>query len=242
MPRKCKFSSKDIIDAAFSVVRKLGWDRLSANSIADELQSSTMPIYSYLKSMKNLEEEIIKKAVSLLIQYQSVSRTGDPFLDMGTGYILFAREEPNLYHCLNDGQRFDLKRLHETYNFDTLPHSLSSFPLMNGISKKQERKVLFTIWVLFHGIAVLINSSLKNTTEHEIISFLRDTGITLWKGFASIIEEEQVSGNPFYAFEGIIRTVEIELNSDAANTQTGRWGISVNRVGVRNWGEGIFIR
>ena len=240
MARKSTFSKDDILDAAFLIVRKKGFDALSPNSIADELKASTMPIYSHLKSMNSLKEKIIKKALDILIEYQKVRRTGDPFLDMGVGYILFAKEESHLYKCLNDNSFFELRKLHDVYNFDSLPDQLTNISIFTDITNEQRKNILFTMWVLFHGLAMLINNSIRCISEDEIVQFLQETGITLWQGYKQIVDAEKFEHNSFYAYEGIIRGVEAELRN-YGSPQTALVGIKVNRVGVGPY-EGIFIK
>ena len=100
MPVKSKFTAEDIIDAAFLIVRSEGAEKCSARAIAHELNSSTMPIYSCLSSMKELKEAVLKKALDLLISYETKVRTGDVLLDMGIGYIMFAKTEKHLFRML----------------------------------------------------------------------------------------------------------------------------------------------
>jgi AcrR family transcriptional regulator len=88
------------INAAFKIIREKGRDKLSARSLARELGCSTMPVYSYLKSMKTLVNDLEEKATELMVTYQTTSSTGRPFLDMGRGYVLFARNEKNLFRFL----------------------------------------------------------------------------------------------------------------------------------------------
>jgi AcrR family transcriptional regulator len=88
------------VDAAFRIIREKGRDKLSARSLARELKCSTMPVYSYLKSMKTLVNDLEEKAIDLMLTYQTTSSTGQPFLDMGLGYVLFARNEQNLFRFL----------------------------------------------------------------------------------------------------------------------------------------------
>ena len=95
-----KFSADDIVEAAFRVIRKYGLEKFSARSIASELGSSTMPLYSGHRSMKDLEEAITKGATDLLLEYQTKERTGRGFLDMGVGYVMFAMEEKNLFRMM----------------------------------------------------------------------------------------------------------------------------------------------
>ena len=74
MPPKQKFTKEDIVEAAFNVVREQGWEALSQRSIAKKLNASIGPIYSYLKSMTNLEEAVIEKAYELLLHYMLTPR------------------------------------------------------------------------------------------------------------------------------------------------------------------------
>ena len=62
MPRKTKFCEDDILNAAFAVVRRKGITELSTRAIAREMNCSTMPVYSFLKSKRNLEEQVIQMA------------------------------------------------------------------------------------------------------------------------------------------------------------------------------------
>lgn len=100
MPRKNLFTKDMFINAAFKILREKGRDKLSARSLARELKCSTMPVYSYLKSMKTLVSDLEEKAIDLMLTYQTTSATGQPFLDMGLGYVLFARNEKNLFRFL----------------------------------------------------------------------------------------------------------------------------------------------
>jgi AcrR family transcriptional regulator len=103
MPRKNLFTKDMFINAAFKILREKGRDKLSARSLARELKCSTMPVYSYIKSMKTLVSDLEEKAVDLMLTYQTTSSTGQPFLDMGLGYVLFARNEKNLFRFLFTG-------------------------------------------------------------------------------------------------------------------------------------------
>jgi AcrR family transcriptional regulator len=108
MPRRNLFTKDMFVDAAFRIIREKGRDKLSARSLARELKCSTMPVYSYLKSMKTLVNDLEEKTIDLMLTYQTTSSTGQPFLDMGLGYVLFARNEQNLFRFLfmeSEGRR-----------------------------------------------------------------------------------------------------------------------------------------
>jgi len=187
MPEK-KFNTSDIIDAAFSIIRRCGWEKCSARSIAQELGSSTMPIYSGLKSMKNLEDEIARKASDLLIGYQTRKWSGFGFLDMGVGYVMFAQEEKNLFRMMyyreqpdqDDGQR---QKKYRGYVFDRLMEKLEHEEIMEELSLEQRKEVLNKMWVFSHGLATLINNRvIEPMTKEEITGFLMDTGSLIITG------------------------------------------------------------
>jgi hypothetical protein len=164
MPVKSKFSAEDIIDAAFSIARIHGSGKFSARSIAGELKSSTMPIYSCLSSMRELEEAVLKKAIDLLITYETKRRTADVFLDMGIGYIMFAMEERHLFRMLFLSEKRegfeDTKKRFRTYIIDILLDKLSGFEPMEGYTREQKRALIHRMWIFTHGLAVLLNHSI----------------------------------------------------------------------------------
>jgi AcrR family transcriptional regulator len=102
MPPKFKFTKEEMVDAAFKIVRRKGWGALSTRSLAGQLGSSSRPIYSFFHSITELEEEIVRKAVDLLYKYMVRKRTGDPWIDHGIGYVMFAHKEKHLFRAVND--------------------------------------------------------------------------------------------------------------------------------------------
>ncbi|HQG30463.1 MAG TPA: hypothetical protein PLA83_00930 [Deltaproteobacteria bacterium] len=182
MPVKSKFSAEDIIEAAFSIARTHGSEKFSARSIAGELKSSTMPIYSCLSSMKELEEAVLKKALDLLITYETKSRTGDIFLDMGIGYIMFAMEERHLFRMLFLSEKREgfeeTKKRFRKYVIDILLDKLDHFEPMRGYTREQKRVLIDKMWIFTHGLAVLLNHSIiEDLSEKRIADLLTDTGI-----------------------------------------------------------------
>jgi hypothetical protein len=181
MPEK-RFSTADIIEVAFNIIRRQGWGKCTARAIAQDLKASTMPIYSALKSMKNIEDEIAKRASDMLITYQTKKWSGFGFLDMGVGYVMFAQEEKELFRMMyykqpGRGDDQERRNKYRGYVFDVLMDKLEQEEIMNGLSTTQRKEVLNKMWVFSHGLAVLINNSVIDPmTEQEIKSFLMDTG------------------------------------------------------------------
>lgn len=193
-----KYSTEDIITAAFSVARREGWGKCSARTIAAELGSSTMPIYTALKCMKNLEDEIARRASDLLISYQTRSSSGMVFLDMGVGYVMFAQAERHLftmmhYHQPDESDDSQRARSFRAYVFDALLPRLGEEPLMNGLSPQQREAVLKKMWIFSHGLAVLLNNAeIEPMSQTDITALLMETGYLIMTGVRANINAQPV--------------------------------------------------
>ena len=170
MPPKFKFRKKEIVLAAFDIVRKDGWKGLSARSIAKNLGSSTKPIYGYFKSMAQLEEAVVKKAVDLLYDHMTQERTGDPWHDHGIGYVLFGLEEKDLFLAVNDKMHIHYYREYGQIIWDTLTSSLSDYPSFQGLTEEQIFKVQFLRWLLAHGLAIQAASQTPGLFDEDNIT------------------------------------------------------------------------
>ena len=201
MPPKTKFCDQDIIGAAFTVLRKEGWKAVSARTIAAELNSSTTPIYTYLKSMKNLEDILLKRTMGLMREYTSKKTTANPLINIGTGIVLFARKERELYRFINSEKfmalRFDSGILVPQAELDIV----MKYPLFKKLTARQIRQFLFTSWIFIHGLADLINKSFdvyikRLTNEAEIAQYLAEAFNSLWNGMKFIQADEDFSALP----------------------------------------------
>ena len=187
MPLRSSFTKDAFVDVAFKILRTKGWDNLSARSLAKELGCSTMPIYSYLKSMKSLYEELRKKAVDLLLTYQTTTRTGQVFLDMGVGYILFAKQEKNLFRFLYQRKEGEEKyqeiekRIRESA-FKSLTQNMKVDPILEGLDEQKLKDVLTRLWIFVHGLAFLVNNNAFADDENYILETIKETGRLLILG------------------------------------------------------------
>jgi len=194
MPLKSSFTKDAFVDAAFKILRTKGWDNLSARSLAKELNCSTMPIYSYLKSMKSLYEELRKKAVDLLITYQKTPRTGQIFFNMGVGYILFAKQEKNLFRFLyqrKEGEeRYQEieKRIRE-FAFKNLTQNMKADPMLEGLDEQTLKDVLTKMWIFVHGLAFLVNNNAFVDDENYVLETIKETERLLIRGEKSTKED-----------------------------------------------------
>ena len=169
MPPKFKFTREEIVDSAFKIVRRKGCGALSTRSLAGELGSSSRPIYSFFSSITELEEEIVKEAVDLLYKYMIRRRTGDPWLDHGIGYVMFALKEKHLFRAVNDEKHIRYFKKYGDLIWNTLSNSLSDYPAFQGLSEEQIYKIQGTRWLFAHGLAFQASNPPPRTWDTKMI-------------------------------------------------------------------------
>ena len=188
MPAKSSFTRDMFIDAAFKIVRSKGRDKLSARSLANELNCSTMPIYSYLKSMKSLDRQLGQKAIDVLLNYQTTPRTGQAFFDMGFGYVLFAKQEKNLFRYLfarseKRGKHSNAGKVLKDLAFKNLVPKMKSDPFLETLCEQRLESILTKMWIFVHGLAVLINNNaFAKDDDNYIKELLKETGLSVIAG------------------------------------------------------------
>ena len=101
MAPKNKFTKEEMTAAALRVVRAKGIAGLTAKTMADELGTSTQPIFTGFGSMDSVRQEVYVAAMRVYDRYTDAGlKEKIPFLGVGMQYIRFAREEPELYRFL----------------------------------------------------------------------------------------------------------------------------------------------
>jgi AcrR family transcriptional regulator len=184
MPPKFKFTKEQIIKAAFKIVRESGWKTLTTRSLAGELGSSARPIYSFFKSMVELEEEVSKKGVDLLYDYMIPERTGDPWQDHGIGYVLFAQNEKCLFRSLNDDDHIKYFKAQGETIWKTLTELLSDYPPFKGLTEEQIYQIQLARWLLAHGLAVQVSTHPPGVWEDDkVVLIIRQGSTAILEGF-----------------------------------------------------------
>lgn len=169
MPPRFKFTRDEISDAAFGIVRRRGWKALTTRSLAESLEASARPIYSFFKSMAALEDEIVKKAVDLLYHYMIQTRTGDPWHDHGIGYVLFAMEEKHLFRAVNDERHIQGFKTHGDVIWKILTDSLSDYPPFSGLTEEDIYQIQLNRWLFAHGLAFSASAPPPDTWNRDTI-------------------------------------------------------------------------
>ena len=180
VPPKVSITKDLVLKAAFEIVQENGLKNLTARRIAKKLNCSTAPVYSTFNNMAELEEEVMQKARDLLIEFARKEYSETPFLNMGFGFVLFSRENKNLYRELFlSGDRF-VEILNELDGI--MLEILMQDPQYNDLPADLIRVLLTKMWMFTHGMSSLICVGLlKDDSDEFIIELLMETGACVIK-------------------------------------------------------------
>lgn len=154
MPPSVRFSREAVLNAAYQLIRREGPGALNARAVAKELGGSTQPIFRLFSGMDELQKAVIELALNewkskLLVRMQG---SAFPYLTIGMSYLLFAKDEPELFKLLfmrdrvSDGSCTD-------FNID---FGIPMIEDMVKVDVNTARKLYEHNWLFCHGLAVAI--------------------------------------------------------------------------------------
>ena len=187
MAPKNKFTKAEMVEAALQVVRAKGLGGLTAKTMAEELGTSTQPVFTGFGSMDGVKREVCAAAVRVYDRYTDAGlHQENPFLGVGMQYIRFAREEPELYRLLfltrTQGQ--------ECSAMESMAHLQALVrPTLMEIYQitAEEADVYFRdLWFVSHSLATLIVTGDCPYSDQEIGQILTGVSISICKSIKEI--------------------------------------------------------
>jgi len=174
-PRETTYDKAAVLAAAVELVRKGGWERLTARAVADGLGASVAPVYSTFGSMDALEREILQEARRRLHESTMAPYTPGAFLNIGVGIVVFAREEPHLFTAL-----FHTRHNHPDIVdgvFASILERMKADPLLRQLSDRSRERLLHYLGLYTLGLAaaVVYGRKIDPSTEN-IIALMNNAG------------------------------------------------------------------
>jgi len=189
-PKEITFDRKTVLDAATALVRRKGWEALTARGIAAALGSSVAPVYSAFGSMESLQRETLREARRMLHEKAIAAYTEAAFLNIGVGLVVFARDETNLFSAL-----FLRRHTHQDILADFLSSTLERMkadPFLKRLSDVSLRKLLANIEMYTVGLATSIAfGKRKDSSTASIIQSLRNAGNMMIHGEVSGLADSE---------------------------------------------------
>ena len=102
MPPKSRIEREEILNRAFELARREGFESLTARGLAASLGCSTQPIYDAFTDRKALEAAAAGRAFAFMLRRMRENPEPDVPPDAATalGYIRFALEEGHLFRLI----------------------------------------------------------------------------------------------------------------------------------------------
>lgn len=185
MAPKNKFTRDEMVEAALRVVRAKGIDGLTAKTLADELGTSTQPVFTAFGSMDAVRREVYAAAVRV---YDGYTNTGlkekIPFFGVGMQYVRFAREEPELYRLLF------LTRTQEYSAIKSMEHLRElvcpTLVKIYHITAAEADIYFRDLWFVVHSLSTLIVTGDCSYSDGEIAQILTGMSISICKSIKEI--------------------------------------------------------
>lgn len=182
MPPKSKFTKEQIVEAALDIIREKGADCLTSRALGRKLGSSSCPIFTVFNNMKEVKKSTIEKAKLIYKEYVDKGLTEVPaFKGVGTQYILFAMNEPNLFKLLFMTEQNLVSNLEGVLPMidENYEQILLSIVTGYGVERDSAERLYRHLWIYTHGIATLCITNMCCFTGKDINDMMAEVFLSL---------------------------------------------------------------
>ncbi len=180
MPPHERVSKEQVLNTAFRMTRENGFEEVTARKLAQQLNSSTQPIFRAYANMDMLKKDLFFKSAEFFSDYMLTQKADSQpvYLSMGMAYIDLAQRERNLFKLIASIDDYGAEDIREFLQGESseLPERLPDTGEMDGTHK---RELFRMIWMFTHGVATLVTSGRVAMTNAEI----KKTLMKAYEGF-----------------------------------------------------------
>lgn len=174
MPPTVRFTRDAVLHAACQLMRREGMEALNARAIAKELGGSTQPIFRLFTNMEDLHRELI---LYVARQFQAhaeadMAQSDSPYIQLCTTYLLYGRDEPELFKLLFMRDRVSEGQYSDQTNFDLVFNIIKKETLLDD---ETALRFFERTWLFIHGLAVCIATKyIPYQDERYLISMVKE--------------------------------------------------------------------
>lgn len=174
MPLTVRFTRDAVLHAACQLMRREGMDALNARAIAKELGGSTQPIFRLFTNMEDLHRELI---LYVARQFQAhaeadMAQSDSPYIQLCTTYLLYGRDEPELFKLLFMRDRVSEGQYSHQTNFDLVFNIIKK---ETPLDDETALRFFERTWLFIHGLAVCIATKyIPCQDERYLISMVKE--------------------------------------------------------------------
>lgn len=174
MPPTVRFTRDAVLNAACQLMRRKGIEALNARAIAKELGGSTQPIFRLFTNMEDLHRELI---LYVTRQFQAhaeadMAQSDSPYIQLCTTYLLYGRDEPELFKLLFMRDRVSEGQYSDQTNFDLVFNILKK---ETPLDDETALRFFERTWLFIHGLAVCVATKyIPCQDERYLISMVKE--------------------------------------------------------------------
>ena len=174
MPPTVRFTRDAVLHAACQLMRSEGMEALNARAIAKELGGSTQPIFRLFTNMEDLHRELI---LYVARQFQAhaeadMAQSDSPYIQLCTTYLLYGRDEPELFKLLFMRDRVSEGQYSDQTNFDLVFNIIKK---ETPLDDETALRFFERTWLFIHGLAVCIATKyIPCQDERYLISMVKE--------------------------------------------------------------------
>ena len=174
MPPTVRFTRDAVLHAACQLMRREGMEALNARAIAKELGGSTQPIFRLFTNMEDLHRELI---LYVARQFQAhaeadMAQSDSPYIQLCTTYLLYGRDEPELFKLLFMRDRVSEGQYSDQTNFDL---AFNIIKKETPLDDETALRFFERTWLFIHGMAVCIATKyIPCQDERYLISMVKE--------------------------------------------------------------------
>lgn len=174
MPPTVRFTRDAVLHAACQLMRREGMEALNARAIAKELGGSTQPIFRLFTNMEDLHRELI---LYVARQFQAhaeadMAQSDSPYIQLCTTYLLYGRDEPELFKLLFTRDRVSEGQYSDQTNFDLVFNIIKK---ETPLDDETALRFFERTWLFIHGLAVCIATKyIPCQDERYLISMVKE--------------------------------------------------------------------
>ncbi len=174
MARKKVLSKEQVLECSFRMINTTGLEKVTIRAIANELGTSTAPIYTHYEKMSDIKSDLARYVDKKLMDSLKSEYTENPFYNIGVGLLTFA---------------FDHKKVFQTYYLtnntlitrivDSSPEFIDNMKtdsFLSLLSEERLKSLIDDMWVYTFGLAAIICINNESDTLQNYLDQLEKTG------------------------------------------------------------------
>lgn len=177
-PKEISFGREIVLKAGLEVVRDKGFEGLTARRVASALSASVAPVYKAYGSMEDLTRAVLEECRRLVDERTRQPLTEIPFLNIGVGIVVFARDEKALFRALFHSPHHCPEIL-EGFT-DSILERMKADQMLRWLPENRLGRLLDGLWLYTLGLATaIIFGQLVDPSTENIVRLLRSMGNVL---------------------------------------------------------------